>query len=96
MPSELRVVVVGLSLGIAACEPPPPSLSPDFGHAVRHNMQVHIVGPNQAAPNMDGNRATLRMEQYRAGKTTPVQQPGTTQAPGAPAPQPGASPGAPK
>jgi hypothetical protein len=96
MPSRLHFVAAGLALGLAGCEPPPPALSPDFGQSVQHNMQVHIIGPNMAAPDMDGNRAALRMEQYRTGKTTPVQQPGTTQAPGTPGQPPGAPPGAPK
>jgi hypothetical protein len=94
-----KIMLLGLAAGLAGCEPPPPpALSPDFGHSVRNNMHVHIVGPNYAAPDMDGHRAAFRMEQYRTGKTTPVQPPGTTQTTATPTqpPPPGAAPGAAK
>ena len=76
---QRTILAAAIAVGVTACEPPPPALSPDFGRSVTQNMSVHIVGPNLPAPDMDGNRAVLRQEQYRQGKVVPTREPGTTQ-----------------
>jgi type IV pilus biogenesis protein CpaD/CtpE len=57
--------------GAAACAPAEPTLSPEFGNAVRHNMAAHIINPDyraEAAPSaLDGARAGLAIQNYRLG-----------------------------
>ncbi len=76
-----RILAAAMAIVVGGCEPAPPALSPLFGGAVIHNMAVHVIPPDPAAPvappAMDGNRAALRMEQYRKGQVVPIREPGT-------------------
>lgn len=60
-------------LALAACAPQP-TISPDFGASVRHNMAAQIINPEprpaEAPPGQDGARAQSAIERYRAGKVT--------------------------
>ena len=58
-----------------ACAPTPADTEvPSFGNAVRHNMALHILNPDveasAEAPALDGARAGVAMERYRAGAPT--------------------------
>ena len=63
--------IAGVALLLAACEHPP-SLGPgeaDFGNAVNHNIQAHVVNPTPtpeagSAP-YDGKRADRNLKRYQ-------------------------------
>jgi type IV pilus biogenesis protein CpaD/CtpE len=67
-----------LCLGLAGCvDDMAKPLSPTFGDAVRQNMARQIVNPEPAMPSeqevaVDGNKAVLGVDAYKAGK---VKQP---------------------
>lgn len=67
-----------LCLALAGCvDDMSKPLSPTFGDAVRQNMARQIVNPEPALPSeedvaVDGNKAVLGVDAYKAGK---VKQP---------------------
>jgi type IV pilus biogenesis protein CpaD/CtpE len=75
----LGVGLALLCLGLAGCvDDMAKPLSPTFGDAVRQNMARQIVNPEPAMPSeqdvaVDGNKAVLGVDAYKAGKVkTPV------------------------
>ena len=82
-PARLAAVVAAALLGLGACagsegEPAPGAaqhLGADFGNAVSHNAEQHIIDPLPAgaaagAPDMDGARAAGAVRRYRSGEVT--------------------------
>jgi hypothetical protein len=65
----------GLLAALAGCDTPPepePAATP-FGEAVRKNILVQAVNPEGAPPpavepGLDGDRALLAIDRYKAGK----------------------------
>jgi len=76
--SVLGVGLALLCLGLTACvDDMSKPLSPAFGDAVRQNMARQIVNPEPPMPSeqevaVDGNKAVLGVDAYKAGK---VKQP---------------------
>jgi type IV pilus biogenesis protein CpaD/CtpE len=75
--SVLGVGLALLCLGLAGCvDDMSKPLSPTFGDAVRQNMARQIVNPEPAMPSeedvaVDGNKAVLGVDAYKAGKVKP-------------------------
>lgn len=70
---SLRLLAsLGALLLLAGCyHMAPGPYAPDFGEAVRHNMDMHIVDPEAGlaeveAPELDGARGALAIGRYRA------------------------------
>ncbi|MQA64934.1 MAG: hypothetical protein GEU76_03390 [Alphaproteobacteria bacterium] len=72
--SVLGVGLALLCLSLAACaDDLSKPLSPTYGDAVRQNMARQIVNPEPAMPSeqetaVDGNKAVLGVDAYKAGK----------------------------
>lgn len=68
----MRPLFAAFALILAACSSEP-TISPDFGATVRHNMAVQIIPtpPATAPAGLDGERAGDAWERYRTGKTIP-------------------------
>ncbi len=69
----MRLLPAALALTLAACTSEP-TISPDFGATVHHNMAIQIIPPPPAATGpsgQDGERAGVAWERYRTGKTIP-------------------------
>jgi type IV pilus biogenesis protein CpaD/CtpE len=75
--SVLGVGLALLCLGLAGCvDDMSKPLSPTFGDAVRQNMARQIVNPEPAMPSeqetaVDGSKAALGVDAYKAGKVKP-------------------------
>lgn len=73
----LGVGLALLCLGLAGCvDDMSKPLSPTFGDAVRQNMARQIVNPEPPMPSeqdvaVDGNKAVLGVDAYKAGKVKP-------------------------
>ena len=75
---RMPAVVVTALLGLGACAGPDGEtaaqpLGADFGNAVSHNAEQHIIDPLPAnasagAPDMDGARAAGAVKRYRSGE----------------------------
>ena len=69
------IVAMGLSACVESNEP----LQSGFGDAYHHNIAVQVINPEpenagSGAPNLDGERAGLAIERYKAGNIIePVQ-----------------------
>lgn len=66
--SLVLIAAVGLSACVEANEP----LQSGFGDAYHHNISVQVINPQpenagSGAPSLDGDRAGLAMERYKAG-----------------------------
>ncbi len=74
MKRALVFLPIVLTFAVSACQwnrnlPP---LGRDFGNAVNHNMSQHIINPDPVtagygAPALDGERASVVIERYKAG-----------------------------
>lgn len=73
MQGIIRATGLAALMALAACVATEHPV-PEFGNAVRHNMVVHILNPDKevrADPTpMDGARAGVAIERYRAGAST--------------------------
>lgn len=79
---NIRPIVLGAGLVLAACNTPANTPRPEFGEAVRNNMAAQIIDPNPPAdmelPPADGVRRALMIERYQADKVETPPLPVTT------------------
>ena len=73
---HLMLSVAALCLVIAAggCTSTQEPINDSFGEAYYHNMAVHVIDPNPAnagsgAPELEGERARVAIDRYRATRT---------------------------
>ena len=69
-----KVFVLGLlPFALVACMSRAPTISEEFGAAVRHNMALQTVNPDAAGPDesasLDGQKAEQALQDYREGPT---------------------------
>jgi hypothetical protein len=75
----IRLSLLAGALALAGCQLPPGPHAPDFGDAVRHNMEAQMVDPDAGttqaeAPEMDGRRAVGAVGRYRTGTVIPPRE----------------------
>ena len=81
--SVTRILLLSaMAASLAGCVDSHPTLSPDFGVAMRQDMAAQIADPDAhyGKTDSDGARAALAQERYRADKVIPPSSIGTSKA----------------
>jgi type IV pilus biogenesis protein CpaD/CtpE len=82
--SVTRILLLSaMAAGLAGCIDSHPTLSPDFGVAMRQDLAAQIADPEAHYGKMtsEGARAALAQERYRTGKTTQPSTAGASMSP---------------
>jgi type IV pilus biogenesis protein CpaD/CtpE len=79
-----RVLLLwAMAAGLAGCVESQPTLSSDFGVAMRQDVAAQIADPDAHYGKMttEGARAALAQDRYRTGKVTPPSAAGASMSP---------------
>lgn len=69
------VLILALTAGLSACAMNDQPLQPDYGRAVKQNLNAQVADPDAryarvAAPASDGTRVSGAQTRYQTGKVT--------------------------
>jgi len=78
------LVMLGLGLGLAGCPNTQEPINTGFGDAYYHNIALQVVNPQPAnagsgPTNLDGDRAHVAIERYKANKSIQPISPTTSE-----------------